>query len=46
MTTGRSAYERVERRMTPLCRQLADLILPHEHLSSYLDSSEKNIDEN
>jgi hypothetical protein len=28
---GRSAYNRVERRMLPLSRELAGLILPHEH---------------
>lgn len=34
---GRSAFNRVERRMAPLSRELAGLILPHDHFGSHLD---------
>lgn len=36
---GRSAYNRVERRMAPLSRELAGLILPHNHYGSHLNDS-------
>ena len=36
---GRSAYNRVERRMAPLSRELAGLILPHDHFGIHLNSS-------
>lgn len=36
---GRSPYNRVERRMAPLSRELAGLILPHDHFGSHLNSS-------
>ncbi|KAJ8940658.1 hypothetical protein NQ314_010633 [Rhamnusium bicolor] len=41
---GRSAYNRVERRMAPLSHELAGLILPHEHYGSHLDSYGKTVD--
>jgi len=41
---GRSAFNRVERRMAPLSRELAGLILPHEHYGSHLDSKGKTVD--
>lgn len=36
---GRSAYNRVERRMAFLSKQLAGVILPHEHFGSHLDDA-------
>ena len=42
---GRSAYNRVERRMAPLSRELSGLILPHEHFGSHLDTQGRTIDE-
>jgi len=42
---GRSAFNRVERRMAPLSRELAGLILPHEHYGSHLDGDGKTVDE-
>ncbi|GBP53742.1 Probable ATP-dependent RNA helicase DDX27 [Eumeta japonica] len=42
---GRSAYNRVERRMAPLSRDLAGLILPHDHFGSHLDERGITIDE-
>lgn len=42
---GRSAFNRVERRMAPLSRELAGLILPHEHYGSHLDANGHTIDE-
>ena len=41
---GRSAFNRVKRRMHPLSTELAGLILPHEHYGSHLDDSGKTID--
>lgn len=41
---GRSAYNRVERRMAPLSRALARIILPHEHFGTHLDSQGRTID--
>lgn len=35
---GRSAFNRAERRMAPLSRELSGLILPHEHYGTHLDS--------
>ena len=40
---GRSAFNRVERRMAPL--ELAGLILPHDHYGSHLDNDGRTIDE-
>ena len=42
---GRSAYNRVERRMAPLSRELAGVVLPHDHYGSHLDSSGGTTDE-
>ncbi|KAG5889612.1 hypothetical protein JTB14_024033 [Gonioctena quinquepunctata] len=42
---GRSAYDRVERRMAPLSRELAGLILPHDHFGSHLDDRGVTINE-
>lgn len=41
---GRSAYNRVERRMAPLSRELSGVILPHDHFGSHLDGNGKTID--
>lgn len=41
---GRSAYNRVERRMAPLSRELTGLILHHEHFGSHLNSKNETID--
>lgn len=41
---GRSAYNRVERRMAPLSNQLAGLVLDHEHYGSHLDSQLRTTD--
>ena len=41
---GRSAYNRVERRMAPLSRQLSGLVLPYDHYGSHLDSKKKTSD--
>lgn len=40
---GRSAFNRVERRMAPLSKELAGLILPHEQYGSHLDGQGKTI---
>ena len=42
---GNSAFNQVERRVAPLSKELAGVILPHEHYGSHLDSSGKTIDE-
>ena len=39
-----SAYNRVERRMAPLSRELAGLVLPHDHFGTHLNASGKTID--
>ncbi|KAG5889651.1 hypothetical protein JTB14_028929 [Gonioctena quinquepunctata] len=44
-TPGRSAYNRVERRMAPLSRELAGLILAHDHFGSHLDDRGVTINE-
>ena len=41
---GRSASNRVERRMAPLSRELTGLILEHKHFGSHFDSHNKTID--
>jgi len=41
---GRSAFNRVERRMAPLSRELSGLILPHDHFGSHLDANGKTTD--
>lgn len=38
---GRSAVNRVERRMAPLSKQLSGLILEHDHFGSHLDNNGK-----
>lgn len=42
---GRSAFNRVERRMAPLSRELSGLILSHQHFGSHLDSQGRTINE-
>lgn len=42
---GRSAFNRVERRMAPLSHELAGLILPHDHFGSHLDDKGRTVDE-
>ena len=41
---GYSAYNRVERRMAPLSRELSGLILPHDSYGTHLNSGGKTID--
>lgn len=41
---GRSAYNRVERRMAPLSRSLVGVILPHDRYGTHLDSQGLTID--
>lgn len=41
---GRSAYNRVERRMAPLSKALSGMILPHDHYGTHLDSQGRTID--
>ena len=41
---GRSAFNRVERKMAPLSNELAGLILPHDHYGSHLDERGVTID--
>lgn len=41
---GKSAYNRVERRMAPSSHGLFGVILQHDHFGSHLNSSEKTID--
>ena len=42
---GYFAYNRVERRMAPLSKELSGLILPHDSVGSHLDDSGKTIAE-
>lgn len=42
---GRSAYNPVERRMAPLSRFLAGLILPHDAFGTHLNSRGQTVDE-
>lgn len=42
---GLSAFNAVERRMSPLSHDLAGLILPHDSYGNHLDASGKTIDE-
>ena len=39
-----SAFNRVERRMAPLSRELAGLILPHRHFGSHLAADGTTVD--
>lgn len=41
---GRSAFNRVERRMAPLSKELAGVILPHDTFGSHLDSQGRTVD--
>lgn len=41
---GRSAYNRVERRMAPLSRALVGVILPHDNYGTHLDSQGRTFD--
>ena len=41
---GRSAYNRVERRMSHLSRPLAGMILQHDHYGSHLDERGQTVD--
>lgn len=42
---GRSAYNPVERRMAPLSKTLAGLVIPHDHFGSHLNRSGKTIND-
>ncbi|KZR97817.1 Uncharacterized protein APZ42_007100, partial [Daphnia magna] len=42
---GRSAFNRVERKMAPLSKELSGLILPHDHFGTHLDNSGRTIDD-
>jgi len=42
---GRSAFNRVERRMAPLSKELAGVILPHDHFGSHLDEQGRTTDQ-
>jgi hypothetical protein len=42
---GHSAYNNVERRMAPLSKELAGIILPHDQYGDHLDSSGRTIDD-
>ena len=41
---GRSAFNRVERKMAPLSRELSGFIIPHDNFGSHLDDQGKTID--
>ena len=41
---GQSAFNAVERRMAPLSKELAGVILPYDVYGSHLDSSNKTVD--
>ncbi|KAJ6639411.1 hypothetical protein Bhyg_12155 [Pseudolycoriella hygida] len=41
---GRSAFNRVERRMAPLSKALCGIILPHDHFGTHLDDQGRTID--
>ncbi|GBP72732.1 hypothetical protein EVAR_75351_1 [Eumeta japonica] len=40
-----SAFNRVERRMAPLSRELTGVVLPHDYFGTHLDSSGRTLDE-
>lgn len=42
---GRSAFNRVERRMAPLSKDLAGLIIPHNHDGDHLDTQGRTVDQ-
>ena len=41
----RSAFNRMERRMSNLSKELSGVILPHDHFGTHLDHNNKTIDE-
>ena len=41
---GNSAFNFVERRMAPLSKELAGVVLPHDHYGSHLDTAGKTVD--
>lgn len=41
---GRSCYNRVERRMAPLSRDLCGLVLPHDQCGNHLNSQNETIE--
>lgn len=41
---GRSAYNRVERRMAPLSKELSGIVLPYDHFGSHLDEKHQTVD--
>ena len=41
---GLSAYHFIERRMSPLSKQLAGIVLPHDSLGTHLDGNGKTMD--
>lgn len=41
---GRSAFNRVERRMAPLSRELSGIILPHDTYGNHLDDRGRTVD--
>ncbi|KAJ1531396.1 hypothetical protein ONE63_000077 [Megalurothrips usitatus] len=43
---GRSAYNRVERRMAPLSRELSGVVLPYDFYGSHLDNRGATVDKN
>lgn len=43
---GNSAFNFVERRMAPLSKELAGVVLPHDHYGSHLDAGGKTVDPN
>lgn len=42
---GRSAFNRVERRMAPLSRELSGIVFPHDEYGSHLDDQGRTVDE-
>lgn len=42
---GRSAYNRVERRMAALSRELAGVLLPHDYFGNHLNTQKETVDE-
>ena len=46
MEIGRNAFNRVERRMSPLGHALAGVILPHANFGAHLDSQYNTVKSN
>lgn len=42
--SGRSAFNRVERRMAPLSRELSGIVIPHDKFGSHLNPAGKTVD--